>query len=456
MDEKFSSELGNVGQKSYVRGRSQIAPYHAERKPTGHRLTAFEAEKAYGPDLLREADEFGSAPLSSKTSWASSALADRRLQLGVTVDQAEKGMGNLPVSQAEDRNVNVPIQELERIAFREGLDERLLAYTPSAGGDVGLGVRLRSLLSEEKHGLSLQSVFAFSEAASIVRSQTRLAEWLGKQRVWQKFDRSSDYGDAVSPAFKIGYALAEKARSTLGLGYEPIVSLRRLVDQTLGIPVIQRPLPDAVAGATVANGDDRGIILNTNGANRHVWVRRFTLAHELGHLLFDPTESMKSVRVDSYEETETDPEETNRFRDFVEQRANAFAIAFLAPPDAIRKEVRPPFNDVSLAQVMQTYGISHTAARYHLWNSHWRGYDVIGRNSAVEPEDTWRVAEDFTLDYFPIKDVPASRRGRFAGLVAEAFEKGLISSDTAAIYLDCSSEEFENGAAAILDLYQDL
>jgi Zn-dependent peptidase ImmA (M78 family) len=397
--------------------------------------------------------EHGSAILAAAPGAAANALKKRREDIGLTVADLERILKGLPVADAELAESSTPIQALERLAFMLGLDERLLAFDLKAGSDDRLSIRLRTLLHQQKQALSRVTTLALSEAASIVRTQNRLASWLGSRQVWLSFEKSPDYGDAVSPAYKIGYQLATHARQRLGLGLGPVASLRSLVEEQLGIPVVQEPLPESIAGATIATGEDRGIVLNTRGSNQHVWVRRATLAHELGHLLFDPAESMNNLRVDLYRDTERDPEDTKRFPDFVEQRANAFAIAFLAPPESVRELIKPPISQEALAKVMRTFGISLTAAKYHVSNSYWRSFDVEPwSNPKVEPDENWRAAEDFTLDYFPIGGVPESRRGRFASLVARAYQKDLISSDTASIYLACTPEEFEARAGAIAEL----
>ena len=110
--------------------------------------------------------------------------------------------------------------------------------------------------------------------------------------------------------------------------------MRELAEERLGIPIIQAPIDENIAGATIASTDEsgkemRGIVLNILGANENVWVRRATLSHELGHLLYDPSPRLEKLKIDSYEQGEIDPQMQNT--DFVEQRANAFAIAFLAP-----------------------------------------------------------------------------------------------------------------------------
>ena len=122
-----------------------------------------------------------------------------------------------------------------------------------------------------------------------------------------------------------------RAREQLGLDLRPVRSMRQLVEHRLGIPIIQVELPTGIAGATISSNGQRGIVLNVTGANRNVWIRRTTLAHELAHIPFDPEAQLESVRVDKYEQLERDTEDTDRSLDEVEQRANAFAVEFIAP-----------------------------------------------------------------------------------------------------------------------------
>ena len=88
--------------------------------------------------------------------------------------------------------------------------------------------------------------------------------------------------------------------------------MRELVEDTLCIPVIQAELSQKrIAGATISVTDGvetwRGIVLNLKGANENPLVRRATLAHEIAHLLFDPDEYLDTVRVDTYEALNANP-----------------------------------------------------------------------------------------------------------------------------------------------------
>ena len=72
--------------------------------------------------------------------------------------------------------------------------------------------------------------------------------------------------------------MISRTRDTLHLGHSPIRSMRELVEQRLGIPVVQARLPERIAGATVMTTNDdgdevRGVVLNTLGGNSNVWIR---------------------------------------------------------------------------------------------------------------------------------------------------------------------------------------
>ncbi len=447
--------------REFVRGEGGLAVYEAARKPTGHILTAWEAYTSFGLDILEEAVEYGSAILRRTTNSTAKALKSRREELGLTQTSVKRSakVNEIEVKTAESYPSKISFKSLERIAFVLGLDERFLAFKESPGGDSHLAYRLKTLLNNRQSAsgtISAGTALLFAEASSIIRVQHRLQKWLELQDERNEFRPSSDYGTQQNPAFMIGYRLAEETRNILRLGNSPIESMRDLVEKRLRIPVMQARLPSWIAGATIKTADEngdqvRGVVLNTVGDNENVWIRRATLAHELGHLLYDSDSNLNSVRVDSYSDNRKDPE--NRATDFVEQRANAFAIAFLAPNEAVRKIAPTPFSEESVANLMRTFGISHTAARYHISNCHYRVYDVPTSLDNTTPSDEQKAAENFTIDYFPILDTPDQRRGRFAGLVSECYEKGLISQDTAALYLGCSAKYIDEQIRNLREIY---
>ena len=462
-------EIARNSRRRFVRGDTQISLFDPGRSATGHVLTALEAYRTFGLDKLVEAADYGTAIILKRRGAIEESLRGRREELGLTVQSVARAthLSNDAVTTAETNAYDLPIQSLESIAFALGLDESRLAFHPTSDADQSLAVRLRTLQNQSPDayevGLSAGAVLTLAEAVSIVRVQCQLQESLGISSRIVEFDPNTNYGSRGNPSWLVGYNLASETRSILGIGNTPVESMRSLVEETLGIPVVQARLPENISGATVAvrtsaGREFRGIVLNTLGQNENVWVRRATLAHEIGHLLHDPEDRLEKVRVDSYDGNEMDPED-NSFRypsiDYVEQRANAFAIGFLAPNDAIRRQVSPPIRGEDVAIVMRTYGISRTSARFHISNAWYKQHPMPDTDEIPHayPSDEQIAAENFAADYFTLETTPIQRRGRFAGLVAAGYDAGLISEQTAAAYLQCEVDEFMNGKNDILEIY---
>ena len=451
--------MSEVTTALFVRGKYQLARYEPGSSATGRRLTEREVLEVYGPGVFAEIDDQLSAVLLARDGSIEHAVREQRHALGVTRAQLASA-ANLDrgiIDQAETDADQVGLRELEQLAFVLGLDPAKLSIDERAGSDPELGVRLRVLEMERvatptNARLNPRTVLRFSEAASIIRSQFLLQSWLKKQNEAASFQASPSYGP---PAWRAGYALAAKAREQLGIGLEPIESMRELVEGRLGIPIIQVELAQEIAGATISSHGQRGIVLNVVGRNSNVWIRRATLAHELAHILFDPEEQLSSVRVDSYEQVARNAEHDDQIPDHVEQRANAFAVEFLAPRGAVKQLVPSPaqVSAASIEHVMSHFGIGRAAARFHVGNAWWGQAELPDESSIqVAPRDDQRAAEDFTLHYFQPRVTPEQRRGRFAFLVAEAVDTELITPDTAAQYLACTENEIRDALPVLLEL----
>ena len=448
--------------RRFVRGRTQISSLESGRHPKGHIISAFEALQSYGIGVLDEAIEYGSAILLKHLNAVGTALRRQRETLGLDPGAVSRATGVrvADIMRIETGSVtDVPMQAVEGIAFILGLDEAQIAFQETTGG-AAAAARLKTLQAESPAaglpGLSRKSVITFAEAASVIRVQHRLQQSLGISGMAAIFRPNHDYGSRTTPAWRVGYQLAEQTRNQLRMGEQAIPSMREFVHNTLGIPVVHAELPQRIAGATIAVSDGRslyrGIVLNVIGANTNPLVRRATLAHEVGHLLYDPDQDLSNVRVDSYATLESDPEKIGSV-DYVEQRANAFAISLLAPIGVVREHNIPPISPEHIVNTVSSFGISITAASFHVANAHYRSYPVPRVDDIQYDWSPWRAAEDFDLDYFPIPDTPSIRRGRFAGLVAAASEHNIISSASAAGYLKCTNEAFLEKASAIRDIH---
>jgi Zn-dependent peptidase ImmA (M78 family)/transcriptional regulator with XRE-family HTH domain len=431
----------------------------AKPSATGRRITAIEALDAYGLDVLAEVQDRGSAILPVSADEPAATLRLRRLALGLSKQEVAK-MTRLSIEQIDDcenADTRSPIRDLEQLASALGLDERLVSVIAGANGDQSLAVRLKAMKGVEGSKLSAKMVLVLTEAAWVIRTQQRMRRLLNLEiKLPVKVVPSDNYGDRDYPAWRQGYYLAQTTRQILGVGdCEPIESLREIC-QKLGIPVLQTAMETRFAGATVSTDEARGIVVNTVGHNQNVWVRRATIAHELGHLLWDPEQRLDQVVVDKYEDLDSlEVHHSAQPKDFVEARANAFAIAFLAPLGAVEDVYAKAGGGVhGLRAVMVTFGISYTAARFHVQNLVSNSASAIEQGLVdTEPTDEWRGREAYTDDFFPLQSTSSLRRGEFSSLVARANLRGLISADTASVYLEASSDQYIRRAELIADLF---
>jgi transcriptional regulator with XRE-family HTH domain len=438
----------------FIRSYDQLAV--AAAGSTGRQMTAIEALDAYGFEKLLEAVEYGTAVLPPSRDEPSTTLRGARATLGLTqqavADHARVGLEL--IRDAENPRRRVPIRELQKIAMVLGLDERLIGFSPTASLDTELGTRLKQLGREETT-FSPLLVATFAEAAWVIRTENRLRGLLNwTASALAAFERDSFYGSAAFRAWNHGYLLAERTRSILGVPRSlPLRPLRAWTSR-LGIPLVQAELPMRVAGATLASGGVRGIIVNTRGRNSNVWVRRSTIAHELGHLLWDPDHELTPVRVDDYSVIG----HYSATGSYVEARANAFAVELLAPRAEVDLRYRTSeSNETGVRDVMEHFGISYTAARYHIKNAS-GGEIPLSALTTSDHNDTaeWRATESFTDDWFPFATTSSMRRGTFAACVVAAEKGGLIHEDTAASYLQCTRAEYRASVQSIAEVFADL
>jgi Zn-dependent peptidase ImmA (M78 family)/transcriptional regulator with XRE-family HTH domain len=444
-------ERARTSSKEFVRSQLQLA--EKTERATGRTLSAAEALLAYGIDMLCDVMEKGSALLISGRDEPARTIRLRREALGLDITALAKAsdLQESVIRRLETEGVLSPSHELDRVARALAIDERYVGMTHPAKLDCALGVRFKALGAEAAGKLKIKPTLALSllDAAWVIRRQTDLDRALGNTFPCRdKFRPNANYD---FPTYERGYELAKMTRSILDLQPdEPINSVRQLIEKRLGIPLIEIPLGTRIAGATIANGESRGIVANTKGNNENPWVRRMTMAHELAHLLWDPDQKLERLLIDRYEEMESS--RTNHdSRDAVEVRANAFAVAFLAPKPAVQRIARKHNHRWSgVVELCETYGISRTAGLYHMQNVCGCRIDPEG----VEPEvsDEWRAAEDRGNVFFPIKETRQSRVGHFAWLVMQANREKLISQDTAAQYLDCQTSEIAANIDVVLDV----
>lgn len=124
---------------------------------------------------------------------------------------------------------------------------------------------------------------------------------------------------SVGQAIAQGQLVAEQERRRLDLGQAPVKVPETLAHQNIWTASL--PLPDEISGLFLSS-PDFGMAILANRAQAPV-RRRFSFAHEHGHALMDRDEA---ATVTSAHNAKTR----------TEQRANAFAAAFLMPEEGVR------------------------------------------------------------------------------------------------------------------------
>jgi Zn-dependent peptidase ImmA (M78 family)/transcriptional regulator with XRE-family HTH domain len=439
--------------RSFLRGLDQLAVF--EPTATGRCLAAREALEAYGLETLHKAVSEGSVVLSSDAGAAGRVLRERREALGISREKVAKAAGiTLQELDGCESSARLPLRTYEEVARELGLDERFVGVKDRAVGNENVAVRLRNVGAAGRVGPS--TVAALAEAAWVGLTQSRLESLLGFGFDRHGLKPNPNYGTPRFPAFSWGYQLANEVRAKLGVDERPVESMRKVVEEIFHIPLIQTELGDGVAGATLENEGHRCIVVNLSGDNRSVTTRRATIAHELGHLLFDPVEALESLRVDTYEELERDRE---KLPDRVEQRANAFAVELLAPQSAILKHYEAAKDDPLFAAMVH-FGIGRTAARFQIFNGADGRIPLQSIETPRQPEKLkamshWEGIESFTVnsDFHPLRGIRSSRQGRFCAVVLRSAEEGLISWDTAASHLDVTEEAAREALGAVREFF---
>ena len=211
---------------------------------------------------------------------------------------------------------------------------------------------------------------------------------------------------------------AERVRAYWELGSGPIPDLTALLESR-GILVIVTAVDveEKFDGLQANAGGQPLIVIAANWPGDR---QRFTLAHELGHLLLRGR---------------------TRSRALDEEKAcNRFAGAFLLPAAAVKErlgERREKLTQAELLRLKQEYGLSMAGCVY-------RAAD-LGIIDAAHCRELFRM---FSARGWRRKEpgpaYPPERTSQFARLVCRAFEEEAVGESKAAEMLNCSLWEFQD------------
>ncbi|GEM_PF-4598911 len=160
----------------------------------------------------------------------------------------------------------------------------------------------------------------------------------------------------TEPAWRQGYALAEKVRVNLGLVGPVHDLLGHFEGWGVQVAFVPFSLSDIHAAAVAQPGGLPTILVNTRSGIRSQRAHRALLAHELCHLLHDasPLRTVTAITRKSWH------------HQAVEQRANGFAPNFLAPASELQNFQG---DDFEFAQhLMDRWGFSKQGAAWHAKN----------------------------------------------------------------------------------------
>ena len=352
-----------------------------------------------------------------------------RLSLGTVAEQAHLEKEHL--RDLEEGRTEPSVLDVERLAAVYSVDPDCLWDDPIRV-DPQDAVSLLASLQEYAEVGDMTRV-RILRAASAARDLVELRELLGEQPVLPPA-RAFNH---QTPAFEQGAELAASVRRELGLGVDPIPSLRDLLrDRFPWVAVLHAELGahrEAPAGVSFAD-PHRGpaIVLNTQGRNQNPCVRRFSAAHELCHLLADwerstPLASVSGFLLDRAFERE--------------QRANGFAVRLLCP-ESIVQRLRSVREEDAARELMEDYGLHYSAARLYLANEAGARLPATPPPELmpfVMPSARWVEGEALTGNSdFPASSAPRERRGPVALAACRAYSAGKIGRDALARYLGLS------------------
>ncbi len=232
------------------------------------------------------------------------------------------------------------------------------------------------------------------------------AAWLERYRAAESAAGSVPHSDPPLASFPVVSldeveAAAARVRELWGLGSGPIHSVTEALEDH-GVPVMLVDAPSAVDALAVVADDGRGAVI----ASRQPGDRqRFSLAHELAHLLLASDEGLDE-----------------------EDAAHRFAASFLVPADAARRELgirRRALSVDELRGLKRKYGLSMQA-----WVRRARELGIVSRRAAQALLSDmrswgWEAAE-------PDEGVGPEVAGRLERLVLRALAEGSVTESRAA------------------------
>ena len=164
-----------------------------------------------------------------------------------------------------------------------------------------------------------------------------------------EFERTGRYTEEA-----LHLALAAQARlESLGLDFVAARDLSITLERAFSLDIAIVPLPDGLDGCSWQSDETRLIVL----APTTHWARqRFTLAHELGHILAGDAQELIAESVPPHS------------ADLTEKRANSFAATFLMPEARLRASAGEAVSEEVFHRLVNEFRVSPESMAWRLYN----------------------------------------------------------------------------------------
>lgn len=230
--------------------------------------------------------------------------------------------------------------------------------------------------------------------------------------------RVSDLRDAEDAARNI--------RASWRLGHDPIPMLAELLEEH-GVKVLSLDM-DHIDGLATKVLRKRRHSAHVIVIKRKNWSerKRFSLAHELGHMVLNVTKGCDS-----------------------EKAANRFAGAFLIPAEVLRREIGAHRRDISIGELIilkDRFGVSIQAITYRC-----KDLEIINQATFARLFDIYKTRGWRDKPFEEPNSIPwhVEEPGRFQRLCLRAISEGLIDLPRAAELLELEVKQVEEKLSCI-------